>query len=105
MFVLWLVMVALAGYLLGGINGAIIISRLLAHEDVRKKGSGNAGLTNFQRNYGNKGSLLVILVDVAKTVAACTIKKMRGRRKHEDRSDGQRRLGDSPGPGSAGERT
>lgn len=73
MFVLWLVMVALAGYLLGGINGAIIISRLLAHEDVRKKGSGNAGLTNFQRNYGNKGSLLVILVDVAKTVAACTI--------------------------------
>ena len=24
---------------------------------------------------------------------------MRGRRKHEDRSDGQRRLGDSPGPG------
>ncbi len=73
MLVFWIVIAALAGYLLGGINGAIIISRLLAHEDVRKKGSGNAGLTNFQRNYGNKGSLLVILVDVAKTVVACLL--------------------------------
>lgn len=73
MLILWIVITVLAGYLLGGINGAIIISRLLAHEDVRKKGSGNAGLTNFQRNYGNKGSVLVILVDVAKTVAACLL--------------------------------
>lgn len=37
MLVFWIVIAALAGYLLGGINGAIIISRLLAHEDVRKK--------------------------------------------------------------------
>lgn len=61
------------GYLFGGLNGAIIISRCCAHEDVRKKGSGNAGLTNFHRNYGGGGSLLVILVDVLKTVAACLL--------------------------------
>lgn len=73
MVALWFAVAALAGYLLGGFNGAIIASRLLAHEDVRQKGSGNAGLTNFQRNYGNKGSLLVILVDVAKTVLACLL--------------------------------
>ena len=42
----------LIGYLLGNINGAICISKLVANEDVRNRGSGNAGLTNYIRNYG-----------------------------------------------------
>ena len=41
-----------ASYLLGNLNGAFNMSYLLSEEDVRKKGSGNAGLTNFVRNFG-----------------------------------------------------
>ncbi len=60
-------------YLLGNLNGAVLISRLIAHEDVRTKGSGNAGLTNFTRNYGSAASVFVILIDVGKAAAACYI--------------------------------
>ena len=62
-----------AAYLLGNLNGAIVISKLMAHEDVRSKGSGNAGLTNFVRNYGAATSVFVILIDVGKAVAACLL--------------------------------
>ena len=64
---------AVAAYLLGNLNGAVLISRLVAHEDVRTKGSGNAGLTNFTRNYGAGSSVFVIAIDVGKAVAACLI--------------------------------
>lgn len=60
----------LVGYLLGNINGAVCISHMLG-DDVRSHGSGNAGLTNFIRNYGAKKGLQVILIDAGKTVAAC----------------------------------
>ena len=61
----------LLGYLLGNLNGAVLMSSLMAHEDVRTHGSGNAGLTNFARNYGGIGSLGVILVDGGKAALAC----------------------------------
>ena len=63
----------LVGYLLGNLNGAVLMSNLLAHEDVRAHGSGNAGLTNFARNYGGMGSLGVIVVDGGKAVLACLL--------------------------------
>ena len=65
-----IVLCALVGYLLGGLNGAIVISRLTQHEDVRTKGSGNAGMTNFMRNYGWSTTLLVIAVDIGKAFLA-----------------------------------
>ena len=61
---------ALAAYLLGNLNGSVCISALVAHDDVRKHGSGNAGLTNFFRSYGGWSTLLVMAVDMVKTVAA-----------------------------------
>ena len=61
---------ALAAYLLGNLNGSVCISALVAHDDVRKHGSGNAGLTNFFRSYGGWGTFLVMAVDMLKTVAA-----------------------------------
>ena len=64
---------ALTAYMLGNLNGAVVISKLVAHEDVRTKGSGNAGLTNFTRNYGSATSVFVILIDMGKAVAACLI--------------------------------
>ena len=59
----WRIIVCiLAGYALGNLNGAIITSKLFHQEDVREKGSGNAGLTNFFRNYGGLDTLLVIVI-------------------------------------------
>ena len=71
--ILSIVITAVAAYLLGNLNGAVVVSRLVANEDVRTKGSGNAGLTNFTRNYGAATSVFVILIDVGKAVAACLI--------------------------------
>ena len=61
----------IAGYLLGNLNGAISMSVLVGKEDVRSKGSGNAGLTNFVRNYGAGNALFVILIDGGKALIAC----------------------------------
>ncbi len=61
---------ALTCYLLGNLNGAVCMSALM-HDDVRTHGSGNAGLTNFIRNYGAGHSLMVIAVDAGKAVLAC----------------------------------
>ena len=37
------------GYLLGSMNSALVVSKLLMGYDIRTKGSGNAGLTNSLR--------------------------------------------------------
>ncbi len=63
----------LVSYLLGNLNGAVLMSNLLAHEDVRSHGSGNAGLTNFARNYGGMGSFGVIVIDGGKAALACLL--------------------------------
>ena len=65
-----IVIAVLVGYLLGNLNGAVCISALL-HDDVRSHGSGNAGLTNFIRNYGAGRSMYVILIDAGKAYLAC----------------------------------
>ena len=64
------VAVAVLSYLLGCINGAIATSHLFYHDDVRRHGSGNAGLTNFYRNYGAKCAIVVIAFDMLKAVGA-----------------------------------
>jgi len=63
----------LTAYMLGNLNGAVMVSKLVANEDVRSHGSGNAGLTNFIRNYGAASSLMVIAVDMGKAVLACMV--------------------------------
>ena len=65
-----IIVTTLVSYFLGNHNGAICVSAML-HDDVREHGSGNAGLTNFIRNYGASRSVLVILIDVLKAVFAC----------------------------------
>lgn len=66
----FLVLTALVSYFLGAVNGSIITSINLFHRDVRRYGSRNAGLTNFTRTFGTRGAVLVVLVDVIKTVIA-----------------------------------
>ena len=63
-------LLAIAGYLLGCANGAILTSKIFYHDDVRRHGSGNAGLTNFYRTYGAKLVLCVIAIDMLKAVVA-----------------------------------
>lgn len=63
----------IGAYLLGNLNGSVCISALVADDDVRKHGSGNAGLTNFFRSYGGWNTLLVAMVDLIKTAVACLL--------------------------------
>ena len=65
-----LILVLLVPYLLGSINSAVLISRLLYRDDVRKYGSGNAGLTNMLRTFGKRAAVLTLLGDILKTVLA-----------------------------------
>ena len=62
--------IALACYLLGCFNGAVIVSKYILRDDVRNHGSGNAGLTNFHRTFGGGLTFVVILCDVLKAVLA-----------------------------------
>lgn len=62
-----------AAYLLGSVNSAIVVSKLLYKEDIRSYGSGNAGLTNMLRTYGKKAALLTLIGDILKTVIAIFI--------------------------------
>ena len=61
---------ALTAYLLGNLNGAVCMSAL-KNDDVRSHGSGNAGLTNYIRNFGRSSALLVVAIDMGKAVLAC----------------------------------
>ena len=70
-----LLLTVIFGYFLGNLNGAFIMYNLLTHEDIRKSGSGNAGLTNFMRQFGPGKGIWVLLIDIGKTVAACLIGK------------------------------
>ncbi len=63
----------LVGYLLGSVSTALAVSKLMFREDIREKGSGNAGLTNTLRVYGKKAALFVLLGDVLKAVIAALI--------------------------------
>jgi len=69
MFFVLMLITALPAYILGSVNGAIIISKAFFRKDIRDYGSGNPGLTNFYRVFGKVGVLLVIIIDVLKTVA------------------------------------
>ena len=64
------VIAVLVAYMLGNLNGAVCMSALM-NDDVRSHGSGNAGLTNYIRNYGAGKSAFVILIDAGKAVLAC----------------------------------
>ena len=66
---------AVAAYLLGCFNGAVIVSKYILRDDVRTHGSGNAGLTNFYRTFGGPLTAVVILTDVLKAVLAVLVSR------------------------------
>ena len=70
MSVLLLVVSAAMGYALGSFNMGIIVGRAYG-VNLKKKGSGNAGLTNALRVLGPRAAVIVFVGDVAKAVLAC----------------------------------
>lgn len=75
-YYLLLTAAALIGYLLGSINTAVILSKLLYKKDIRLQGSGNAGMTNMQRVYGKKAALFTFLGDFCKGIIAVVIGRL-----------------------------
>ena len=74
---LWLIppvlLCAAGGYLLGSISSAVIVSRALYSDDIRRHGSGNAGMTNMFRTWGKKAGILTLVGDVVKTAVAVVL--------------------------------
>lgn len=65
--------VALEAYLLGSIDTGILVSKFVYHDDVRRHGSGAAGMTNMLRTFGKKAAAMTAAGDVLKGVAAVCI--------------------------------
>lgn len=55
-------------YLLGSVNFALVISKVFYRDDIRKYGSGNAGMTNMLRTYGKGAAAATLLCDMLKSV-------------------------------------
>lgn len=70
------IIIAAISYLLGSISGSIIISKNFFNEDIREKGSGNAGTTNIFRAYGLKYAFFAMLIDLLKGIFAPIIAYM-----------------------------
>ena len=62
-----------AGYLLGSLNFAVMLSNMRYHDDIRNYGSGNGGATNMLRTYGKFAAFLTFLGDILKGMVAVTI--------------------------------
>ena len=60
----------IAGYLLGSVSSAILLSRAKYLVDIRKRGSGNAGAANMTRVHGLRAGVTTLLCDMAKTALA-----------------------------------
>lgn len=60
-------LLAVASYLIGNINFAILISKA-KHNDITHVGSGNPGTMNMSRAFGLKIGLLTLILDILKGV-------------------------------------
>jgi glycerol-3-phosphate acyltransferase PlsY len=61
------------GYLLGSFPTAYLVGRITRGIDIRKIGGGNMGALNSLRELGWKAGLVVLIIDIAKGVAAILI--------------------------------
>ena len=76
MTVLKIIIIIAVSYLLGSINSGVLVSRLFKNDDVRTKGSGNAGATNVARVYGFKYGLVTLGGDVLKAIISGILGKL-----------------------------
>lgn len=66
-------LIVLAGYLIGSVSFSIIVFWLIKREDIRKYGSGNAGMTNVLRIAGKGPAAMVLAGDALKGVVSVYI--------------------------------
>ena len=71
----WLAMLlaALAAYLLGSVNFAIIVTKRFSGKDIRSFGSGNAGATNVLRSQGKGPAVITFFGDMLKSMVAVLV--------------------------------
>jgi len=69
LIVKYLIIVIIA-YLLGAIPFGLMISRRMAHVDIREHGSGNIGATNVFRTLGARLGLITAMLDLSKAALA-----------------------------------
>ena len=68
------VVAALIAYLLGSINTAVIVTKIVTKGkgDIREMGSKNAGFTNVLRSVGKVPAIFTIVCDFLKSIVATT---------------------------------
>lgn len=71
----WLLLIAVIAYLLGSINPAVIVTKIVTKgkQDIRNMGSGNAGFTNVLRSVGKVPAIITIVCDALKCMIAVFI--------------------------------
>ncbi len=67
------IVLIVSAYLLGSIPTAVWIGKFFYKIDVREHGSGNAGATNTFRVLGFKAGIPVLVIDIAKGIAATAL--------------------------------
>jgi glycerol-3-phosphate acyltransferase PlsY len=65
-----LVAAAIAGYCIGSIPSGVVVGRLFGNVDPRTRGSGKTGTTNILRTLGPGPAAMVLILDLAKGIAA-----------------------------------
>ena len=70
MKILLFILAAMCGYIVAGLNPAILLSKAIYKKDIREFGSGNPGFTNFKRTFGSKWAWLVLILDLSKAAVA-----------------------------------
>lgn len=65
----YIVSFLVAGYLIGSIPGAVVVSKIMRLEDPLKSGSGNPGATNVLRLGGKLAGALTLACDLLKGTA------------------------------------
>jgi acyl phosphate:glycerol-3-phosphate acyltransferase len=69
-----------AGYLIGSISFAVLISRLMGLSDPRSYGSGNPGATNVLRSGNKLAAILTLMLDLLKGYAPVLLVQLYGER-------------------------
>ena len=73
------ILIGLIAYFVGSISFSIIFTKAFTGEDIREKGSGNAGSTNVLRSIGILPAVLTLICDALKGVLVIAIAYLFGK--------------------------
>lgn len=67
------IIIGIIAYFIGSVSFSYIFTKKIKKQDIREKGSGNAGTTNVLRSYGWAMGILTLVCDLLKGVLAAFI--------------------------------